>query len=163
MDLGLILKHSLPRAKTGVCYWEITDKGYAVINRPVPTWSSKGGFRHKFSVHRIATTYKHHDYQTKIEYQHPNGKLIDLRTEKENNVNYVEVCASWPVQKEMSNVKFDLERSPLPDELILAVTDRKMKLPLISLLNEVVERERISCPVRVELAGDLIEFLDVKK
>lgn len=163
MDQGLILKHSLPRAKTGVCYWEITDKGYAVINRPVPTWSSKGGFKHKFSVHRIAITYKHHDYQTKIEYQHSNGKLIDLRTEKENNVSYVEVCASWPVQKEMTNVKLDLERAPLPDELILAVTDRKMKQPLISLLNEVVERERISCPVRVELAGDLIEFLDVKK
>lgn len=163
MDQGLILKHSLPRAKTGACYWEITDKGYAVINRPAPTWRSKGGFRHKFSVHRIATTYEHHDYQTKIEYQLPNGKLIDLRTEKENNVNFIEVCASWPVQKEMTNVKLDLEGDPLPDELILVVTDRKMKRSLIDLLNEVLQRERISCPVRVELAGDLIEFLDVKK
>ncbi len=163
LELGLNIKHSLPLAKTGACYWEITDKGYAVINHPAPTWSSKGGFKHKFSVHRIATTYKHHGYQTKIEYQHPNGKLIDLRTEKENNVIYVEVCASWPVQKEMTNVKLDLEGDPLPDELILAVTDRKMKRPLINLLSELVQREGIPCPVRVELAGDLIEFLDVKK
>ncbi|MCH9032518.1 MAG: hypothetical protein IIB00_09715, partial [candidate division Zixibacteria bacterium] len=39
---SLIVKHSLSRAKTNVCFWEITDKGYERLEQKRPQWPSRG-------------------------------------------------------------------------------------------------------------------------
>ncbi|MCP4603465.1 MAG: hypothetical protein GY847_23595 [Proteobacteria bacterium] len=159
---NLIIKHVLARAKTNICFWEIVDQGYDLLERTKPKWRSKGEFKHKFSVHRIGHTYRRHGYHTEIEHRRPNGKLVDLRLSKGDSIFYIEVCASWPIQKELVNIEKDLEGEPLPDEIILAATDRKMREPLELALREMSACTELLRPVRVALAGDLIEFLEIE-
>lgn len=160
---NLIVKHILARAKTNVCFWEIADQGYEQLKRTRPEWGSKGRYKHKFCVHRIENTYRHYGYQTGIEYRRPNGKLVDLHLSNENLVLYVEVCASWPIEKELTNIQKDLEGDSLPSEIILAVTERKMRKPLEQAVCEMNADMELLRPVRVVLAGNLIDFLELTK
>lgn len=159
----LIIKHVLPRAKTNVCFWEIADQGYEQLEQARPSWASKGGYMHKFCVHRIEHTYRQLGYRSSIEYRRPNGKLVDLFLSKDDQVIYVEVCASWPVQKELTNIQKDLEGEPLPSEIILAVTERKMRKPLKQAISEMTTHSELPRSVRVALAGDLVGFLEMAK
>ena len=158
---NLIVKHRLPHAKTNTCLWEVTDQGYERIEQTRPQWGSKGGYMHKFSVHRIEHTYRRHGYHTEIEHRRPNGKLVDERVSKDDHVQYIEVCASWPIQKELVNIEKDLEGEPLPDEIILAVTERNMRKPLEQAIREMNAHTKLARPVRIALAGDLIGFLEI--
>ena len=160
---NLIVKYALARGKTNICFWEITDQGYTWLGQARPIWSSKGKYLHKFCVHRIAYAYKMRGYDSKIEYRRPNGKLVDLRLSQADHVQYIEVCASMPVEKELANIQKDLQAGPLPDEIILAVTERKMIGPLEHAIHEVTFGDRLSKPVRLILAGDLIDSLEVPR
>jgi len=160
---NIIIKHILPRAKTKACFWEITDQGYDWLKRMRPTWVSKGSYRHKFCVHRIEHTYQKRSYHSKIEERRPNGKLVDLYLSKDDYVLYVEVCASWPIEKELTNIAKDLEGDPPPSEIILAVTERKMIKPLEQAVSEMNAGTELSRPVKVVLAGDMIDFLEIPK
>lgn len=163
MRNNLIIKHVLPRAKTNACFWEIANQGYKWLNRMRPMWSSKGKYKHKFCVHRIEHTYQKHGYHSKIEDCRPNGKLVDLRLSKDDYVLYVEVCASWPIEKELTNILKDLDGDPLPSDIILAITERKMIKPLEQAVNEMNAGTELSRPVKVVLAGDMIDFLEIPK
>ena len=157
----LIVKHLLPRAKTNVCLWEITDKGYERLEQKRPQWPSKGGYKHKFVVHRIKHTYTRRGYRGEIEYQRPNnGKLVDLQLSKDDSIFYIEVCAS-SILKEFTNIEKNLEGDPLPTEIIIAVTERKMKEPLKRAIREMDNATKLSRPVYVVLAGDMIEFMEI--
>jgi len=163
MRHNLIVKHILPRAKTNACFWEITNQGYDWLKRMRPMWGSKGKYKHKFCVHRIEHTYQKRSYHSKIEERRPNGKLVDLCLSKDDYVLYVEVCASWPIEKELTNILKDLEGDPLPSEIILAVAERKMIKPLEQAISEVNAGAELSRPVKVVLAGDMIDFLEIPK
>jgi len=52
---GLIVKHALPRAKTNVCLWEITDQAYDQLKHVRPVWRSKGFSYRKTSFPTIFT------------------------------------------------------------------------------------------------------------
>lgn len=163
LDDSLIRKHHLARAKTNICLWENTDRGYEYLNLARPQWPSKGDYLHKFCVHRIADTYKRLGFQFEIEHRRPNGKLVDLRLSIGESVLYVEVCASWPVEKEITNIEKNLDGEPLPGEMIMAVTDRKMKKALEKAVSPPEEEWNYPCKVSIALAGDLIELLEVVK
>jgi len=159
LDNSIIIKHSLPRGKTNICFWEITDQGYKLLGKIRPVWKSKGKYIHKFCVHRIADQYQKQGYKTNIEACRSNGKLVDLKISKGQYVLYVEVCASWPIEKELSNIEKNLEGEFLPDEIILAVTERKMKKVLEDILYKQKVGKKFSKPVRTVLAGDMIKLL----
>lgn len=159
LKAGIIRKHLLPRAKTEICLWEITDCGYELLKQSRPRWKSKGEYKHKFCAHRIAHTYELLGFNSEIEHRRPDGKLVDLCLKKNDKMLFIEVCASWPVSKELVNVEKDLQSYPFPDEIILAVTERKMKEPLQKAISELNQQVR---PVKVMVAGDLINVLEIK-
>ncbi|MCH9031992.1 MAG: hypothetical protein IIB00_07010 [candidate division Zixibacteria bacterium] len=163
LDAGLIKKHHLARAKTNICLWEITNRGYEYLNLARPKWPSKGDYLHKFCVHRIADTYKRLGFETEIEHCRPNGKLVDLRLSIGESVLFIEVCASRPVEKEIINIEKNSDGEPLPAEMIMAVTDRKMKKALDKAVSPPEVEWNYPCKVSIALAGDLIEFLEVAK
>ena len=45
----------IAKAKTRVILWEITDRGYTLMNRARPKWKSKGDYKHKFCSSRLQT------------------------------------------------------------------------------------------------------------
>jgi len=157
---GIIRRHEIAKAKTRVILWEITDRGYTLMNRERPKWKSKGDYKHKFCLHRIAHTYGQRGYHTTIEYRRPNGKLVDLRLSKDDETVYIEICASLPVEKELINVEKNLDGPPLPTAMYLSVTDRKMRGPLTEALQVFTRGFSLPCPVDVVLAGDLIAPLE---
>lgn len=156
----IIERHEIARAKTKVVLWEITNKGYEYLELAQPKWASKGGYKHKFCAHRIARAFSDRGYRTIIEYRRPNGKLVDLSLTKDNETTYVEICASYPVEKEIVNVEKNLDGAPVPTEMICAVTDRKMRRPLEEALGEFTRESSVVCPISVVLAGDLIAPLE---
>ncbi|MCK4821605.1 hypothetical protein KA005_37915, partial [bacterium] len=157
---NIIKRHEIARAKTRIILWEITDGGYTLMNCERPKWKSKGEYKHKFCVHRIAHTFNQRGYSTTIEYRRPNGKLVDLRLSKPSETIYVEVCASFPVEKELINVEKNLDGPPTPTAMYLSITDRKMKRPLTEALQDFTRGFSLPCPVDVILAGDLIAPLE---
>lgn len=159
--VNIIRVHEIAIAKTRRLYWEILDRGYELMKRERPKWKSKGEYRHKFCVHRIAHTFSQHGYRTAIEHRRPNGKLVDLRSSKDGESIYYEVCASFPVEKELLNVEGNLDGPPTPTAMYLCVTDRKMKRPLMQALQDFTNGLSLPCPVDVVLAGDLIGPLEV--
>jgi len=162
LSTGIITKHLLPRAKTDICLWEITDTGYESLKKARPQWKSKGEYKHKFCAHRIADMYEQQGFRAKIEYQCSNGKLVDLCLKKNETIIFIEICASWPVLKELVNIEKDLQSHLLPNEIILAVTERKMKEALQKAISELNAGAGLMRPVKIALAGDLIEFLEMK-
>lgn len=160
---NVCIKHELPRARTQVCFWEITDLGYDLLELSPPQWRSKGDYKHKFCAHRTLQTYERYGHSGDIEHRRPNGKLVDVMICTGEHVIYVEVCASWPIEKELTNIEKDLDGDPLPSEIILAVSERKMKNTLQRAISEMEAHKRLLRPVRVALAGDLIEFLEIEK
>ncbi len=155
LDNNLIKKHAISKAKTEICLWEITDAGYIQLGISPKKWQSKGGYRHKFCTYRIADQYRELGYNVTIEYQHTNGKLIDLCCQKSDEMIFIEVCASNPLSKEISNLEKDISSDSLPDKLIFAVTQRKMKKELQTLIST---EGQLPCPVEIVIAGDLIEI-----
>jgi len=159
LDAGLIRVHTLAQQRTNKCLWEILAPGYEALGLSEPKWQSKGGYLHKFCAHRIANTYICQGYEAEIEYFHSNGKLVDLRVSNTSNEIFVEICASTPLEKELSNIELDLRVAPYPNELLLAVTKRAMRDSLITLIAERLGNHRLPSQVRVVLAGDLIDSL----
>lgn len=159
LNKNLIKKHSISKAKTEICFCEIIELGYTLLNSSPRKWKSKGGYVHKFCSYRIADTYKELGYEVIIEYQHINGKLIDLCSKKYDELIFIEICASYPLVKEISNLKKDLGGDCLPDKLIFAVTKRSMKKKLTLLISS---QKELPCPVEIVLAGDMIKLMDVK-
>jgi hypothetical protein len=158
---NIINRHEIAKAKTKIILWEITERGYELMKVARPKWKSKGEYRHKFCVHRIAHTFSQRGYDPAIEYRRQNGKLVDLRLSRDGETLCVEVCASFPVEKELINVEKNLDGSPTPTAMYLAVTDRRMKGPLKDALQEYARGFSLTCPVDVILAGDLIGPLEV--
>jgi len=157
---GYIIKHFLPFAKTNKCFWEITELGYKRVNLEPGVWHSKGGYSHKFCVYRIARQEKNKGLRVKIESYRPNGKAVDLEVRDGDELRYYEICSSWPIEKECTNIEKDLEGDPLPIEIICAVTERKMKTALEEKIRDMNSKRKLKRPVRVVLAGDIISPID---
>ncbi len=155
---GIIKKHSLSKAKTDIGLWEITEIGYQLLNETPKHWKSKGGYLHKFCAYRIAENFEDLGYKASIEYQHSNGKLIDICLKKENEIIFVEICASYPLEKELVNLKKNLDGTNQPDKLIFSVTKRKMKKELEELIASVGQ---LPCQVEVVLAGNLTKMKEI--
>ncbi len=158
---GIINRHVLPRGRVNISLWEITDKGYELIGCKRPQWKSKGDYLHKFCAHRICDSESKRGCNVTIEYCLVNGKLVDVRSVSSERDKYIEICASYPLEKELINLQKDFETEAIPDELIFAVTERQMKSPLAELFEQYANVIQVSCSVSVVLAGDLIDFLEV--
>jgi len=156
----VIKRHEIAKAKTNIILWEITKRGYAMIKRERPKWKSKGDYRHKFCVYRIAYSFGQQGLRPTFEYRRPNGKLVDLLLSKDNESIYVEICASYPVEKELVNIEKNLDGPPTPTAMYFCVTDRKMKNSLKQVLQDFSSGFSLPCPVEVILAGDIIGPLE---
>lgn len=163
LESDVIRKHELPKAKTQKCLWEVLPKGLELCKLPVPEAASKGSYVHGFCANRLAWQSSQRGFKAVIEYRRRNEKSVDLWVDESGRVVFIEICASFPVSKELDNLKADYSGEDPPDEIVFAVTNRKMRDPLRRLVHEFLSEHPSCCPVRVELAGDLIESLEVAK
>lgn len=163
LQSGYIIRHEIARARTKIVLWEITDLGYQALNIVKPVWRSKGEYRHKFCAYRIADAKKRKGHRAQIEYRQSNGKLIDVAIFNGENPHYIEICASYPLEKELINLEKNLIGDAMPSEITFAVTERRMKVPLIRLIEEYLAANPVSCPVKVVLAGDLIASVEEER
>ena len=157
---------SLPCGKTVKRLWRILDKGYNALRIPCKIVGlGKGGYSHEFSVGRLMYQHQLQGDYTEIEHRRQcNGKLVDLMVRSDDRILYYEVCASWPVvDKEISNLQLDTVGSPLPDKVIFVVTERKMIRPLQKAVISFIATKHLHIPVTVELAGNLIIPLRIRK
>jgi len=160
LQSGYIIRHEIARAKTKVVLWEITGLGYKELSIVKPVWKSKGEYKHKFCAYRIADAHERKGHRALIEYRQSNGKLIDVAIFDGANTLYIEICASYPLEKELINLEKNLIGDPMPSEITFAVTERRMKAPLTRLIEAYLGANPVPCPVKVVLAGDLISAVE---
>jgi len=154
---SLIKEHKIQTGKTHAVVWEPTDKAYKHIQLEKPTFKSKGGYLHQFIAHRIKEWAQAQGYEVDIEYQLQSGKQVDLTLRKQDELLFLEIAISPPLDKELSNYEQDLNSEPKPNRLIAVAQHSKARKHLEQLIQEDLHlRNR----VEVRLAG---EFLNPKK
>jgi len=91
-----------------------------------------------------------------IEYMLDNGKAVDLILREENKVTFFEIAITRPLEKEISNIIKDFSSSLIPDQLIIAVIDGKMKKQLEQLILNDGRIKDYRDKIKIKLAGNII-------
>lgn len=154
---SLIKEHKIQTGKTHAVVWEPTEKAYKHIQREKPKHKSKGGYFHQFIAHRIKEWAQVQGYEADIEYQLQSGKQVDLTLRKQDELIFLEIAISPPLEKELSNYEQDLNSHPKPTQLIAVAQHSRARKELEQLIQEDLHLRN---KVEVRLAG---EFLNPKK
>lgn len=119
-------------------------------------FESKGGYLHQFCVYRIKERALRQGFTADVEFMLSNCKAVDVVLRKDEEVLFVEVAMSDPMEKEISNIAKDLASELTPNQVIVAVKDTRMKKTLESLIAGSEELQGHRGKIRVVYAGDLI-------
>lgn len=155
-DQNLIIEHKLQIGKTYSSIWEPTDKAYNQLQIPKPQYHSKGGYLHQFLSNRIAKRAEQEGFKSDIEYSLPNNKAVDVVLRKPNQIIFIEIAISRPLEKEVINIIKDMETDLIPDRIIVAVQNYKMRAKLEKILSENSQLRIFQEIIIVKLAGNLI-------
>jgi len=153
---GLILEHKVQLGKNYTCIWEPTEKAYETVDRAKPRLKSKGGYLHQFIAHHICSWAKKHGYRADIEFMLSNNKAVDLVLRASNEVIFVEIAVSPPLEKEIVNVVKDFASELIPTGLVMVVTDSKTREKLEQLMDSDKRVVQYRENIRMELAGKFI-------
>jgi hypothetical protein len=153
---SFIVDHILQIGKARASVWEPTQKAYETLNIQMPKHHSKGGWLHQFLAHRISERAKEKDYTAAIEFYLSNNKAVDVVLRKPDNLIFIEIAISEPLEKEISNIIMDLETDLFPNKLILAVQNSKMRKKLEKLIADNSQLPKYKELITIELAGNLI-------
>ena len=151
-----IIDHKIQIQKAQALVWEPTQKAFDEIGIPKPKYHSKGGYLHQFLAYRISELAGEKGYNVEIESLLSNNKAVDIIMRKENQVIFVEIAISQPFEKEISNILKDLESNALPNKIILAVQNSKMRSKLDNLISQNTQLDQYRKIIKTELAGNLI-------
>ncbi len=156
LRLGMIKEYKLQVGRTYASIWEPLDKAYELAGVEKPRLKSKGGYLHQFIAYHLRLWAQSQGYKAEIESVLPNGKAVDLVLRDTNEVVFIEIAVSPPLEKELSNVLKDFSSDLTPSGLIMVVTDGKARKKLEKLI---ASDERVA-PYRdrieVELAGKFL-------
>ena len=151
-----IIEHKLQIGKTNSSVWEPTDKAYKLIGLKKPIWKSKGGYLHQFCAFHLKKRGIKKGFSVEIEYMLDNGKSVDLLYRNDTEIIFIEIATSYPLEKEISNIIKDFSSDLIPDRLIMAVQNGKMKKQLEQLIKTDNRITEYSDKIEVYLAGNLI-------
>ncbi len=153
---GYIKTHKLQIGKTNSSIWEPTEKAYQFVGLKKPTWESKGGYLHQYIVFYFKKHGIKDGYHVEVEYFLDNGKAVDLLLKNNNEIIFIEIATSYPLEKEISNIIKDFSSSLIPDQLIIAVQNGKMKTKLEKMILSDKRIDNNRDKIKVVLAGNLI-------
>ncbi|MEA1981520.1 MAG: hypothetical protein U9N54_11195 [candidate division Zixibacteria bacterium] len=153
---GYIKTHKLQIGKTHSSIWEPTDKAYKLVGLTKPTWESKGGYLHQFIAHHLKINGIKDGYNVEIEYLLENSKAVDLLLRNDNEIIFIEIATSYPLDKEISNIIKDFSSNLIPDQFIIAAQNGKMKKQLEKLINNDNRIDSYRDKIKVVLSGNLI-------
>lgn len=154
-----IIEHSIQKAKTKLSVWEPIEKAFEVTGNIKPRPRSKGGgYLHDFCSFHLKEYGKAHDYTVDVEHYLSNGKSVDLVYRNPDRIIFIEIAITPPLEKEISNIIKDFSTDFIPDELMIACKDGKMKNALQTLINEDSKIGPYRNKIKVILAGDYISI-----
>lgn len=153
---NFIIDHKLQVSKAFVSVWEPTERAYALVGIKKPRFRSKGGYLHQFIAHRIKKWAELQGYEADIEFMLETGKALDLALRKPQELVFVEIAVSPPLEKEISNLLKDLATDLVPDRIILAAIDGKMKRQLEHLIAAESRLDRFRDRIEIMLAGSFL-------
>lgn len=150
---NLIVDHKLQAGKTFVSVWEPTDKAYELVGIQKPRHRSKGGYLHQFIAHRIKEWAEKQGYKVDVEFFLDNNKAVDLALRKPNELVFVEIAVSPPLEKEVANILKDMSTELVPDRLLMVATDGKAKKELAQLVQGENQLDCVRNKIEISLAG----------
>lgn len=153
---AFIREHWLQKGRTKVSIPEPLPKAYEFVGLQQPRFKGKGGYLSQWVVHNVCQEAAKHGYKAKVEDFLPNGKAVDIVLQKEGETIFVEVVMSAPVEKELTNCVKDLDSPMVPDRLVFACRDSKMRDALVRLLETDPDVNHSRCPIQVVLAWDFL-------
>jgi hypothetical protein len=154
---GLIREHRIQRARTKLSIWEPLEMAYKAADIRRPHFKSKGGYLHAFIAHHIACHGHRNGYQSRTEFLLSNNKAVDVVLQNADETVFVEIAVSKPLEKEITNIRKDLETDLVPSRLVVVTLDAKMKATIAKLIRADTELNERSTELQVMLAGEFIE------
>jgi hypothetical protein len=147
----------LPFGRTSEIIWIPKEKAYDIIGLEKPKYHSKGGYLHQYVAYHLTQMAKKSGYLAELEFNLTNGKAVDMLLRKGNKAFFVEIAISEPADKELNNIHKDFASDLMPNLLILAAKDSKMKAEIKRLVAEDPQCKPFEGKIQVVLAGDLIK------
>ena len=147
----------LPFCRTGETILIPKEKAYEIAGIEKPRYHSKGGYLHQYVAHNLMQTARKSGYLIDLEFLLLNGKAVDMILRKGNQTIFIEIAISEPASKELCNIHQDFSSELIPDLLILAAKDSKMKSEIKDLIFEDPQCKPFENKIQVVLAGDLIK------
>ena len=158
IEHGFIREYKIQRKKSFLSVWEPLALGYSQLRLTKPQYASKGGYLHQFAAHRIKNVLVKQGYDVTLEYMLPDtGKAVDLWAKREGEIIVGEIAIGPALARELDNLYKDLAGSVLPDRLIVATVDGKMRRDLEKLIELDLYLSTFRDKISVKLIGDFIE------
>lgn len=156
LKLGLIIEHKLQFSKTMMSVWEPKEKAYQMAGIPRPQYRSKGGYLHQFMAHHVKQWAVKSGYKVEIEFVLANGKAVDLMLCKGDELIFIEIAISPPLEKEIMNIVKDCDTDLKPDQLRVLVKDRKTLKKLDQMITSDNRLAKYREKIQLELAGEYV-------
>ena len=158
ISLGLVNEHTLSKGKARLIFLEPTHKALGLLGCPIPNNVSNPGFLHNVVNEHIESYARKQGYRVSHEWLLSNGCRVDLMLQRDepHETVFAEIGMS-SAKNELNNVANDLSSEQIPDRLIVACKDTKMKNTLTKLVEQELTLQQYIDRIQVALAGDFIE------
>lgn len=155
---GLIALVEVQKGRSRLIFLKPTEKGCRTLGIDLNFADPKPGFLHRLFEKHIELHALKNGYRVFHQWQLPNNRLVDLMLEKDEprERNFIEVGAS-SAQNELDNAVNDLSTEMIPDKLVMACKDKKMKNDLERLIAGEHRLSSHTNIIKVVLAGDFIQ------
>lgn len=151
--------HKLQRGKTRLLIPEPTDRAFGCLGLEKPSWPSKGGFVHQWLAHHYRVYGFRRGYRVAVEYFLENGKAVDVVMWTEDQVIFIEIVMSEPLEKELQNAIKDMSSPLVPNRIVFACRDGKMRRALSALITSdprvVAFRDKLEVVVALDYLSEL--------
>jgi hypothetical protein len=155
---GLIDLVEVQRGRSRLIFIKPTEKGCRAIDVELSLAEPKPGFLHRLFEKYIELHALKNGYRVFRQWRLHNNCLVDLMLEKDEPREriFIEIGAS-SAQNELNNAINDLSTEVMPDKLVMACKDKKMKNDLETLIGNEQRLIRHVSIIKVVLAGDFIQ------
>lgn len=154
---NLIEERDIWKGKSRIVFWDPTPKAFELLGIDQPDNKPNPGYLHRAGSKHIEIYAKENGFKVFPEWRLANDRYVDLMIQKNSQgMVFIEVGMS-SAQNELENAVNDLSTDVIPDRLIMACKDTKMKKQLERLIQSDSRLDTYRKRIEVVLAGKFIQ------
>jgi len=153
---SIAIIHEFQRKRGKIHFLEITKVGYNIIGTTPLTFSGKGGYPHSAGSKHAESWGVKEGYKVLKEWLLSNGKAVDLFLSKESTNIFIEIAITKI--ESVDNIIEDFTSNLVPDKLIIACKDSKIKKAQEKLISSDERLSAYRSKIDICYAGDFVQL-----